>query len=167
MASMLLSPKNLCASLLAEGNLAVAVSQEMPDLKENCIFVSGLTTTYNKLTQQIERVGYFLSFPFRGPGGTYQVIGLFAVSRSIRPLRHAIISWDHRLLVTYCALQRQCRLSLTRIKQLGEYPWLFFLKERGSISINSIKITEKLNLEIFAAFWSVVVWPLRMCSDKS
>lgn len=167
MASMLLFPKNMCASPLAEGNLAVAVSQEMPDLKENWIFVSGLTTTYNKLTEQIERVGYFLSFPFRSPGGTYQVIGLIAVSRAIRLLRHVIRSWDHRLLVTYCALQRQCRLSLTRIKQLGEYPWLFFLKERGSININSIKITEKLNLEIFATFWSVVVWPLRMCSDKS
>ena len=113
------------------------------------------------------REGYFLSFPFRSPGGTYQVIGIIAVSRSIRLVRHVIRSWDHRLLVTYCALQRQCRLSLTRIKQLGEYPWLFFLKERGSISINSIKITEKLNLEIFATFWSVVVWPLRMCSDKS
>jgi len=29
---------------------------------------------------------------------------------------------------------------------------LFRLKERGSISINSIKITEKLNLEILATF---------------
>jgi len=30
-----ISKKNMCASPLAEGNLAVAVSQEMPDLKEN------------------------------------------------------------------------------------------------------------------------------------
>lgn len=51
-------PEKRFASLLAEGNLAVAVSQKMPDLKENCIFVSGLTTTYNKLTQQIERVTF-------------------------------------------------------------------------------------------------------------
>lgn len=64
MASVLLSPKNMCASVLAKGILAVAVPQEMPDLKENCIFVSGLTATYNKLTEQIERRLLLFKLPF-------------------------------------------------------------------------------------------------------